>query len=410
MLRWLVAIEIVLIVGVFAVIAAGLRWDFSSPLPGAMVAVSELREQAEIAPSGEVTLSDATYLSRLERDNPGFWYRVIGPRNEVRSGLADGPDSVPPMKLGDEGKIMRLDEANNAAIVWSGDGQMLIGASGAVTGWADVVRFFWLEISGYVALLLLLPLLGGGLVIFASIKPIRARLTALRPPEVPDLAHGQRLSASEMPAELASFAENYNTALEYIGTAMQRLDSLSGDVAHEFRTPLNRMWVQADKLPPGSARDTIMSELRTLADTLNALLNLAKSGLEGAPHELADLTALTQSIVQGLAPAAFCAGRDISFEGNGHCQVNTNAALAGIVIRNLIENAIRHTRVNDRIAISIADCEITVADSGNGLSAAAGKSSRGLGLKLTERIAAHLNAKLTFGDTPGGGLTVTVKF
>ena len=42
MLRWLLAIEIVLIVGVFAVIAAGLRWDFSSPLPGAMVAVSEL--------------------------------------------------------------------------------------------------------------------------------------------------------------------------------------------------------------------------------------------------------------------------------------------------------------------------------------------------------------------------------
>lgn len=410
MLRWLLIIEALLIVAVFVAIAAGLRWDFSSPLPGAMVAVSELREHVDIAPSGEVTLRDSAFLNRLERDNPGFWYRVIGPKNEIRSGLADGPDSVPPMKLGDDGTIMRLDEAGNTAIVWSGDGQVLIGASGAETGWADVLRFFWLEMLGYFAVLFALPLLAGGLLIAASVKPIRARLMALRPPKVPDLAHGQRLPASEIPSELAGFAENYNAALDFIDTAMQRLDSLSGDVAHEFRTPLTRMWAQADKLPRGAARDAMMSELRTLADTLNALLNLAKSGLEGPPRETFDLTALAQLIAQDLAPAAVRAGRDISFEGEGPGEVRSNAALAGIVIRNLIENAIRHTDAHDRITVSARGGEVTVADSGNGISPAAGKSSRGIGLKLTERIAAHLNATVTFGETPGGGLTVTVRF
>jgi len=410
MLRWLLAIEIVLIVGVVAVIAASLRWDFSSPLPGAMVAVSELREKAEITPAGIITIRDASYLNRLESENPGFWYRVIGPKNEVRSGLADGPDSVPPMVLGDDGRVMRLDEANNAAIVWSGDGRMLVGASGAATGWSDVLRFFWLETFDYISLLLLLPLLGGGLVILASIKPIRARLTALRPPEVPDLTRGQRLPASELPTELAGFAQNYNAALDFIDTAMQRLESMSGDVAHEFKTPLNRMWVAADRLPPGAARDAITSELRTLADTLGALLNLAKSGLEGAPRETFDLAALARTIAQDLAPAAFRAGRDISFEAEAPCEVHSNPALAGIVIRNLIENAIRHTKASDRIVISTGAGAIAVADSGCGLSPAAGKSSRGIGLKLTERIAKHLNARVMLSETSGGGLTVSVQF
>ena len=410
MLCWLVAIEVLLIIAVFVAFAWGLKWDFSSSFPGAMVAVSELQEKIRVAPNGDVALGDSPVLERFEQENPDFWFRVIGPRNEIRSGLADGPYAVPPIKLGDNGTVMRLDKVNNSAVVWSGDGKMLVGASGAVTGWGDLIRFFWLAMSSYIVPLLALPLVVGALLIAVSIKPIRTRLMSLRPPKAPDLVHGQRLSTSEMPAELAGFVENYNAALDYIGTAMERLDSLSGDVAHEFRTPLNRMWAQADKLPLGSARDTIKSELRTLSDTLNALLNLAKSDLEAAPHELVELSALTQSIVQDIAPAAFRAGREISFEGTGHCYSNTNAALAGIVIRNLIENAIRHTRVHDRIDVSVVECEIAVADSGSGLSPAAGKSNRGIGLKLTARIAAHLNAKVTFGETPGGGLTVTVKF
>lgn len=88
---------------------------------------------------------------------------------------------------------------------------------------------------------------------------------------------------------------------------------------------------------------------------------------------------------------------------------SSNAALIGIIIRNLVENAIRHTRPGEQIIIRVEDGVLTVADTGTGLASTA-TGSRGIGLKLTQRIAGHLDAAVTFRETPGGGLSVSLRF
>ena len=102
--------------------------------------------------------------------------------------------------------------------------------------------------------------------------------------------------------------------------------------------------------------------------------------------------------------------------------ISGHALLLSLLIRNLLDNAIRYTPPGSRVDIVLSPNTLRVEDNGNSLSAAElqrlgerfwrppgqEKSGSGLGLSIVRNIAQLHGMSLHFSQHPGGGLCVTL--
>ena len=129
-----------------------------------------------------------------------------------------------------------------------------------------------------------------------------------------------------------------------------------------------------------------------------------------------------------LAPSASEKQITISLEERAPAEFRGQRALVEVLVRNLVENAIRYTPSGGQVRVSTdsgpGTVVLQVEDSGPGIPYAnrkrvferfyrgtqkAGPGS-GLGLSISARIAALHGAEIELGDSPLGGLAATVRF
>ena len=198
-----------------------------------------------------------------------------------------------------------------------------------------------------------------GLALWRGLRPLyalSADVAALDP------ASAQRLAVRHSWSEFASVVVSINTLLDRQHEAMVRERRLANEVAHELRTPLSSIALQARALE-GALDDSARSEavarigqdaLRA-GHVLNQLLALARAS-RAELHEAnapVDLSALVRDVCAEYAQAAWQRGDDVALVAPPGVVVQGHAVLLGIAVRNLLENALKHTPDGTRIAVEV---------------------------------------------------------
>ena len=233
------------------------------------------------------------------------------------------------------------------------------------------------------------------------------------------------LPAAGLPRELAAVVAALNLMLSRLERSRAIQKQFTADVAHELRTPLSVLLLQAGELPAGAAREQITADLRGLGTLVNELLRFAQAeDALGAARVPVDIVAIARKACEDLAPAALRRGLAIEFDGPETTPlVAGNDALVEIAIRNLIENAIKFSPPGGVVAVAVdADGAVSVADRGPGVpDALKGRvferfwrgdpgtgGGAGVGLALVRRVAQLHGGQARLEDRPGGGTRVVL--
>jgi signal transduction histidine kinase len=247
------------------------------------------------------------------------------------------------------------------------------------------------------------------------------------------------LEERSAPAEIAPLLQALNALLGRLGVALESERRFTADAAHELRTPLAALKIQAqvarraeNEAQLGAALDNLILGVDRATRLVEQLLTLARlepTGGSTVRMENCDLAAIARLMLSDLAVPAQSKDIELGLDSPDSAMVRGNADMLAILLRNLVDNAIRYTpehgRVNVSLQVEPGRVHLEVLDSGPGIpeeerqrvfdrfyrilgSDAAGS---GLGLSIVQRIADVHAASLTLGDGENGtGLRVSVEF
>lgn len=305
-----------------------------------------------------------------------------------------------------------------------------------LAGQSDAVRK---ELAREVALHNVTPFLFGlpVLALFAilairfGLSPLR-RLTESLQQLSPEQLTAVKLDSA--PKEITPVVGALNNLLVRTADVLENERRFTADAAHELRTPIAALQsqIQAAGLATDEAEraECLAKSLRgteRMSHLVGQLLTLSRLDELGAPAllEPLDLAELTRSCSAELAPLALA--KHITLELNAESPVTVYASeeLLRILLRNLLDNAIRYTPQDGCVTISIKERTLTITDSGIGVAADKlpllgqrfsrldpwGPEGVGLGLSIVLRIAALHRANAEFRPAEGhSGLAVSVRF
>jgi two-component system sensor histidine kinase QseC len=246
----------------------------------------------------------------------------------------------------------------------------------------------------------------------------------------------QPLTLAAAPREILPLMIEINRLFRRIEEALAGEKRFTGDAAHELRTPLAGLRAQAQLALRVTTPDEQNTALRhviagvdRVAHLIDQLLVLARLDPAGAPfeQELVELGPIAAAAVDELRETA--AARHISIEQHLEpTEVIGNSGALGVMVRNLLDNAVRYTPEGGRVRLAIRPQGsaglISVSDTGPGLTAEQrervfdrfyrGRGTRqpgsGLGMSIVKRVAELHDATVELGDgIDGSGLGVTVR-
>ncbi|MFV0282315.1 MAG: ATP-binding protein [Castellaniella sp.] len=255
-----------------------------------------------------------------------------------------------------------------------------------------------------------------------------------------DQRAGQELHAIEahrLPVEVRPFAVAINRLLARVRQSMDDQRRFVADAAHELRSPLTALSLQAERLAQADMSSQAHARLavlrrgiargRNLLDQLLALAR-AQSATAAATSSLS-IQAIFRRVLEDLMPLAEARHIDLGVEGTQDARVQAGELDLIIMIRNLVDNAIRYTPEGGRVDLSVdvtgATARISIQDDGPGIALAerqrvfdpfyrtlgSEQPGSGLGLSIVLTIARRIGAQihLDFADPERKtGLRVTV--
>ncbi|MDN8618659.1 ATP-binding protein [Variovorax ginsengisoli] len=250
----------------------------------------------------------------------------------------------------------------------------------------------------------------------------------------------QALSPVEIggaPSEMTPMLVALNGLLLRIGELLASERRFTADAAHELRTPIAAIRAQAqvalgeaDDARRRHALEATLAGCDRAAHVVEQLLTLSRleagADLECRPVELG---VLVRSVVAEAAPAAILKQQNIEVDATGECRVRGDPTLFAVLVRNLVDNAIRYGPARAAIHITVEKSgdhvRLGVEDSGPGMKEediarcgerffrvlGSGESGSGLGWSIVRRVASAQQAAVRIGRSIRlGGLAVSVEW
>jgi two-component system OmpR family sensor kinase len=236
------------------------------------------------------------------------------------------------------------------------------------------------------------------------------------------------------PSELHPFVASINHLLQRVQSLIDQQRRFIADAAHELRTPITAMSLQAENLgqvelpPDGRARlSALINGARRTAHLLDQLLALARYDMGRAPEApVTSLDECAKEIVSDLLPKAAERGIDLGFAVIEPLLVRGEPVMLASVVHNLIDNALRHTPEGGRVDIGVYregdHVVLQIEDTGPGISPVDLKrvfepfvrgsqpadEGTGLGLSIVKRIVERLKGSVVLENVSKSGLRATV--
>ena len=241
------------------------------------------------------------------------------------------------------------------------------------------------------------------------------------------------------PTELHPFINSINSLLTRMRHLMDQQRRFVADAAHELRTPVTALSLQAENLDsielPEEARERVAALRQGMHRTkhlLEQLLAVARYEAKPVSDETQQvpLDEVAKQVAADLLPQAVDRGIDLGFEIVEAITVRSEPVMLATMIRNLLDNALRHTPHGGRIDLGVYrqddSAVLQIEDTGPGIATADlekifepfFRGSRpegegtGLGLSIVKRIAESLGGGITLENLSGAGhsgVRVTVR-
>lgn len=231
--------------------------------------------------------------------------------------------------------------------------------------------------------------------------------------------------------ELGKLVDSFNTMTRRVREMIHARDRLLQDVSHELRSPLTRVKVALEFLENSPSKKSLHDDITEIETMIAELLETErlKSHHGGLKVESANMLQLVQTVCtefRGQKPGI----RIVSFPGN--IFLNIDSKRIRILLRNLLDNALRYSRPEDHpVEISLQEKNdeiiISVQDFGCGIpeqelpyifepfyrvdkSRSKKTGGYGLGMSLSKRIMEAHQGDIEIISRPNLGTTVFLKF
>ena len=392
----------------------------------------------EAAAQGGVAASRDSVLQQTEDTPSGVRLFVLedGQGNIVGGNFRAWPATVPRHRVD---MTVTLDEAGGQVArisvfpVASG-GFLLVG-----TPIPEHRKILQLEVEALVISALIMLLIGtvAGLIIAHRVL---GRLDGINRTASTILAGDlrQRVPLSGRGDEFEQLSININIMLDRIQTLLGTVHSVTHNIAHDLRAPLNRLRARLEvalMLPRETeeyqaALASAISDTDEIINTFNAMLTIARieGGASQLSFEAVDVQELLESLADLYQPLAEESGIELVVGPVHAGQVRGDRHLLSQAISNLVDNALKYTPSGGRVVLtadtSAGITSLTVCDNGAGIPAdrrddvkkpfvrldpARSTPGCGLGLSLVAAVADVHGARLTLGDN-APGLSVRLDF
>ncbi len=295
-------------------------------------------------------------------DSDLVYYQLLDARGELISGESDFPlprdiETPEPGRVLLRDDIVRGDEVR-VAYTWllrSNNGQRLVLMQVAETKGKRSTLATEIIKGVMVPQFIILPLavLLVWLALVRGIRPLNELEQRIRARKPDDLSP---IEESFIPQEVAPLVSSINDLLTRLKTSLTTQKRFLADAAHQLKTPLAGLRMQADlaqrETDPVEIRGSLQQIARSstrATHTVNQLLSLARAETTSRvlPNARIDLARLVKGVVRDSVPRALEHGIDLGYEGPDavpdHCLIDGNPTLLQEMVRNLVDNAINYS-------------------------------------------------------------------
>ncbi|UIF87345.1 ATP-binding protein [Cupriavidus sp. UYPR2.512] len=283
-----------------------------------------------------------------------------------------------------------------------------------------------------------LPVLIGLLIWFMrrAMAPVRALSTDIegRAPE-----DRRPLSLQAVPGELVPLVHAMNRLLARVSDSIEHERRLTADAAHEMRTPLAALKAQweiaersADDAERAQARANVASGIDRISRLVSQLLTLSRlEDAAGLPsRQPVNWVPVAQQALSDCLALAQQKQVDVELEwppeGQAPLPVAGDTNLLSLLLRNLLDNAIRYSPPGALVTIDFRPDGVTVRDQGPGVApdvlarlgdrffrggSGQREQGHGLGISIAQRVARLHGLEIAFAnrtDGAGKGLAVRI--
>ncbi len=401
------------------------------------------------AKGGEVVVDipDSALEIFSEGAQERVFYAVIGPTGILLTGYPDLP--VPQPATGD-GILKTADDVFNGDSIRIGtmrkrlydstlrgdDTILVVVAETTETRTELAWSLFYDSLRRQLALVALgvLALLVGLAMAFRPLLQLRETIRSRSDEDLSPVSH------EGVPSEIRPLVDAINHHMGRISAMVEARKRFLADAAHQIRTPLTVLGMQAEY----GLRQDDPAEMRRSLESLsysiggarrlaNQMLTLSRvEAVNGLirERELLDLAALVRDVAMELSPLALGKKIDLAYEGpRDGLMVEGNGSMLHEMVANLLDNAIRYTPEGGHVTVATRReddmAAIAVADNGPGVPLDEREKvflrfyrgldrgdahGSGLGLAIVREICAAHDGSVVLDDGPGGrGLAVTVR-
>ena len=241
------------------------------------------------------------------------------------------------------------------------------------------------------------------------------------------------LSQKDLPSEIVPFVISINDLMDRIGKNIKKQQRFIADAAHELRTPVAALLLQAENVEKalneddrGERQGQLQKGLLRLRLLLNQLLDLARlQSDQQNPKSSVSFKEIILLVIADLHPLAEKAKIDLGVLKLDDAQVLDQDGRLAQLVRNAIDNAIRYTPTNGQVDVTLSivnnQAVLRVEDTGQGIasedltlvfqpfyrSQSHTQSGNGLGLAISQEIAQRLGGVIQLKNRPEGGLVFT---
>ena len=397
-------------------------------------------------PAREILRADDTDL---------VYYQVIGTRGEILSGERDLPLPADDDKLLDGDVRLREDTINGedvrVAYTWfkvddKGNGRVLVQVAETLekrkTLATEIVK--GTMVPQFVTLPLAVLLVWLALV--RGIKPLAQLEKRIRARKPDDMSP---LDDTAVPEEVAPLVSSINDLLRRLKASLTTQKRFLADAAHQLKTPLAGLRMQADLAQRETNADELKKSLKHIGQssirathTVNQLLAMARAETTGRSlaKQQIDMVLIASEVMADSVPRALEKQIDLGYDGPAadepQSKIEGNPTLLKELVRNLLDNAIAYTPEKGQVTLRLLTDRFSgvlvllVEDSGPGIPEAeralvfqpfyralgTNVDGSGLGLAIVLEIANQHDATISIEDAalPGHpntpGTRIAVRF
>lgn len=277
-----------------------------------------------------------------------------------------------------------------------------------------------------IPLLLLIPVLAGLIVYIVrnELAPI-LRLSANLDEQSAE--HPLAVPENGLPQEITPFVHAINRLLGRVNLLMSQQRRFIADAAHELRSPLTALSLQAQNLKRADSIEVVRERVVPLQEGIvrarlltEQLLSLARTqSAENTVLEV-NVSAMARELIANYLPLAETRRIDLGIEEVAAISLHADPESLRMIIKNALENAIKYTPASGKVTLRLLtendDALIEVVDNGPGISVSERErvfdpfyriqdtavEGSGLGLAIAKEAAVRLGGTVSLHDVQDG--------